>query len=179
MTNNEMIKKVEEIRELEELLEEVKTTIESAKDLLKAEMLRQGTEEMDLDGRLRRVHRHAVLHSHDHGDVIMGVNPAAGDKAVHARQHGGGTDVAGNQEMQQADALIAVHPKLAQAAVHRADLKALLIVHETVHAGGHDVRNKLAEGVQRAEQTPVFAVAHAASCRCHSGSSGISKSLTI
>ena len=51
MTNNEMIKKVEEIRELEELLEEVKTTIESAKDLLKAEMLRQGTEEMDLDGR--------------------------------------------------------------------------------------------------------------------------------
>lgn len=51
MANNELIKKVEEIRELEDLLEEVKTSIENAKDVLKAEMLKQGTEEMDLDGR--------------------------------------------------------------------------------------------------------------------------------
>ncbi len=51
MANNELIKKVEEIRELEELMEEVKTNIESLKDVLKAEMLKQGTEEMDLDGR--------------------------------------------------------------------------------------------------------------------------------
>ena len=51
MANNELIKKVEEIRELEDLLEEVKTSIENAKDVLKAQMLKQGTEEMDLDGR--------------------------------------------------------------------------------------------------------------------------------
>lgn len=51
MANNELIKKVEEIRELEELLEEVKANIEDLKDVLKAEMLKQGTEEMDLDGR--------------------------------------------------------------------------------------------------------------------------------
>ena len=51
MANIELIKKVEEIRELEDLLEEVKANIESLKDVLKAEMLKQGTEEMDLDGR--------------------------------------------------------------------------------------------------------------------------------
>lgn len=51
MANNELIKKVEEIKELEELLEEVKANIENLKDVLKAEMLKQGTEEMDLDGR--------------------------------------------------------------------------------------------------------------------------------
>ena len=51
MANSELIKKVEEIKELEELLEEVKANIEDLKDVLKAEMLKQGTEEMDLDGR--------------------------------------------------------------------------------------------------------------------------------
>lgn len=51
MANIELIKKVEEIRELEDLMEEVKANIESLKDVLKAEMLKQGTEEMDLDGR--------------------------------------------------------------------------------------------------------------------------------
>ena len=51
MANNELIKKVEEIKELEELLEEVKANIEDLKDVLKAEMLKQGKEEMDLDGR--------------------------------------------------------------------------------------------------------------------------------
>ena len=51
MANNELIKKVEEIRELEDLMEEVKANIESLKDVLKAEMLKLGTEEMDLDGR--------------------------------------------------------------------------------------------------------------------------------
>ncbi len=51
MANSELIKKVEEIRELEDLMEEVKANIESLKDVLKAEMLKQGTEEMDLDGR--------------------------------------------------------------------------------------------------------------------------------
>ena len=51
MANNELLKKVEEIKELEELLEEVKANIEDLKDVLKAEMLKQGTEEMDLDGR--------------------------------------------------------------------------------------------------------------------------------
>lgn len=51
MANSELIKKVEEIRELEDLMEEVRANIENLKDVLKAEMLKQGTEEMDLDGR--------------------------------------------------------------------------------------------------------------------------------
>ncbi len=51
MANNELIKKVEEIKELEELMEEVSSNIEALKDIIKTEMLKQGTEELDLDGR--------------------------------------------------------------------------------------------------------------------------------
>ena len=51
MANIELIKKVEEIKELEEMLEEVKASIENLKDSIKAEMLKKGTEELDLDGR--------------------------------------------------------------------------------------------------------------------------------
>lgn len=51
MANNELIKKVEEIRELENLMEEVKENIETLKDVLKAEMISLGTEELNLDGR--------------------------------------------------------------------------------------------------------------------------------
>ena len=51
MATNELIKTVEEIKELEEMLEEVKATIEGLKDSIKEEMLKKGTEELDLDGR--------------------------------------------------------------------------------------------------------------------------------
>lgn len=51
MANNELIKTVEEIRELEDLMEEVKANIEALKDIVKGEMLKKGTEELDLDGR--------------------------------------------------------------------------------------------------------------------------------
>ena len=51
MANKELIKTVEEIKELEELLEEVKANIEDLKDTIKTEMLKKGTEELDLDGR--------------------------------------------------------------------------------------------------------------------------------
>ena len=51
MANTELIKTVEEIKELEELMEEVKANIEALKDTIKTEMLNQGTEELDLDGR--------------------------------------------------------------------------------------------------------------------------------
>ena len=51
MANNELIKKVEEIKELEELMEEVSSNIEALKDIIKTEMLKQGTKELDLDGR--------------------------------------------------------------------------------------------------------------------------------
>lgn len=51
MANIELIKKVEEIRELESLMEEVKESIEALKDVIKAEMIAKGTEELDLDGR--------------------------------------------------------------------------------------------------------------------------------
>ena len=51
MANIELIKTVEEIKELEELMEEVKSNIEELKDTIKEEMLKKGTEELDLDGR--------------------------------------------------------------------------------------------------------------------------------
>ena len=51
MANKELIKTVEEIKELEDLLEEVKANIEDLKDTIKTEMLKKGTEELDLDGR--------------------------------------------------------------------------------------------------------------------------------
>ena len=51
MANKELIEKVEEIRALEELMEEVRSNIEDLKDAIKTEMLRLGTEELDLDGR--------------------------------------------------------------------------------------------------------------------------------
>ena len=51
MANKELIKTVEEIKELEDLMEEVKANIEALKDTIKTEMLKKGTEELDLDGR--------------------------------------------------------------------------------------------------------------------------------
>ena len=51
MANTELIKTVEEIKELEDLMEEVRANIEALKDTIKGEMLKKGTEELDLDGR--------------------------------------------------------------------------------------------------------------------------------
>lgn len=46
MSINEMEKKIETLREWEELLEEAKAQVETLKDEIKAEMLMQNTEEM-------------------------------------------------------------------------------------------------------------------------------------
>ncbi len=51
MANKDLIKTVEEIKELEDLMEEVKANIEALKDTIKTEMLKKQTEELDLDGR--------------------------------------------------------------------------------------------------------------------------------
>lgn len=51
MTNTEMIKKIEDLNKLEELIEEAKAEAETIKDDLKAEMLANDTEEMDIDGK--------------------------------------------------------------------------------------------------------------------------------
>ena len=47
MTKNEMIKKIEELQELEAFMEEIKAEAETIKDTLKAEMLERGTEELE------------------------------------------------------------------------------------------------------------------------------------
>ena len=47
MSTNELIMKVEKLRELEELLEEVKAEAESVRDEIKQEMLTQDTEELE------------------------------------------------------------------------------------------------------------------------------------
>ena len=46
MTVNEITKKIEEIKELEELLEEVKAELETARDSLKIEMSNTGANEL-------------------------------------------------------------------------------------------------------------------------------------
>ena len=47
MSTNELVMKVEKLRELEELLEEVKPEAESVRDEIKQEMLTQDTEELE------------------------------------------------------------------------------------------------------------------------------------
>ena len=47
MSKTDIISKIEEIRELEELIEEAKTQAEALRDVIKAEMLAQDTEEME------------------------------------------------------------------------------------------------------------------------------------
>jgi len=47
MSTNELVMKVEKLRELEELLEEVKAEAESVRDEIKQEMLTQDTEELE------------------------------------------------------------------------------------------------------------------------------------
>lgn len=46
MTKNEMIKKIEELQELETFIEEIKAEAETIKDSIKAEMLERDTEEL-------------------------------------------------------------------------------------------------------------------------------------
>ena len=48
MSQNEMITKVEQLREWEALLEEAQNEVEELRDSIKAEMLAQGTEELQV-----------------------------------------------------------------------------------------------------------------------------------
>lgn len=48
MTKNEMIKKIEELQEMEAFMEDVKAEVESIRDSIKAEMLDQGIEELEV-----------------------------------------------------------------------------------------------------------------------------------
>ena len=47
MSTNDLVMKVEKLKEVEELLEEVKTEAESVRDEIKQEMLTQDTEELE------------------------------------------------------------------------------------------------------------------------------------
>lgn len=47
MANKEIIKKIEELKELEALMEEVKAEAEAIRDSIKEEMLDRGVEEME------------------------------------------------------------------------------------------------------------------------------------
>ena len=48
MSQNEMITKVEQLKEWEAILEEAQSEVESLRDCIKAEMLGQGTEELQV-----------------------------------------------------------------------------------------------------------------------------------
>ena len=47
MSKNDIITKIETIRELEELIEEAKAEADALRDLIKQQMLAEGTEEME------------------------------------------------------------------------------------------------------------------------------------
>ena len=49
MTNNELLTKVREMKELQQMADELTTEIESLKDELKAEMTQQNTDELKVD----------------------------------------------------------------------------------------------------------------------------------
>lgn len=48
MSTNDLVMKVEQLKELEELLEEVKAEAESVRDEIKQEMMAQNTEELEV-----------------------------------------------------------------------------------------------------------------------------------
>lgn len=48
MSTNDLVMKVEQLKELEELLEEVKAEAESVRDEIKQEMMAQDTEELEV-----------------------------------------------------------------------------------------------------------------------------------
>jgi predicted phage-related endonuclease len=51
MSTNEIVTKIEELNEWEQLLEEAKEQVESIKDMLKEVMMRNNTEELDVAGK--------------------------------------------------------------------------------------------------------------------------------
>ena len=122
---------------------------------------RVGGLEVHLDRGLGRVDGQRALDRHDDGDVVVRVDAAARDETVDARQHGDAADVRGDEEVQQADPLVAVHAQLAQAAVDRRDLEALVIEDLGVVPRGHDEGDELGEGRQRAQQASVSSVSGA------------------
>lgn len=102
----------------------------------------------DLYGRLRRVDGYGALDRHDDLDILARVYAPADDEAVYAGQHGDAADIRRDYEVQDAYPLITGDAELAQAAIDRRDLEALLILVGGVVARGHYVRNEFRKGRQ-------------------------------
>lgn len=54
MSNIDLAKKIDELHELEELIEEAKATAEAVKDSIKAELIMRDTEELEVNGKIIR-----------------------------------------------------------------------------------------------------------------------------
>lgn len=54
MSNIDLAKKIDELHELEELIEEAKANAEAVKDSIKAELLMRNTEELKVNGKIIR-----------------------------------------------------------------------------------------------------------------------------
>ena len=54
MSNIDLAKKIDELHELEELIEEAKANAEAVKDSIKAELLMRNTEELEVNGKIIR-----------------------------------------------------------------------------------------------------------------------------
>lgn len=54
MSNIDLAKKIDELHELEELIEEAKANADAVKDSIKAELLMRDTEELEVNGKIIR-----------------------------------------------------------------------------------------------------------------------------
>ena len=121
-----------------------------------------------LDGGLAGIQAHAALDRHHNGNLVSGVDAAPGHKAVDPGQHGHTADIGRDQEMKDADALVAIHPQAAKIPVQHRNLKALLILVAAIVAGGHNEGDKLVECRQRADEPAILSVTKAALICTHS-----------
>ena len=61
MSNIDLAKKIDELHELEELIEEAKANAEAVKDSIKAELLMRNTEELEVNGKIISTHHCTIF----------------------------------------------------------------------------------------------------------------------
>ena len=114
------------------------------------------------DGRLVRGGGHAAAHGQHDLDIVARIDAPAGHETVDAGAHGDHTDVGRNEQMQVAEALVALEALLAQPAVGVRDLNAVLKLIAGVVLRGHDVGHEFVKRCEGLDQAAVLAVAETA-----------------
>ena len=125
--------------------------------------------EIDLRAGLLGVHRDAALDHHIDGDGVAGVDTLAGDEAVEARQVAEDAYVGGDEEVDHAQALVALGALGAQPAVRLRYLHGAGKLVAGVVAVDHDEGREGHQGGDGAQAPAFLAVAEAAAGVAHLG----------